>query len=97
MSEVSNYSEAQLFADVAEFVKLERASDYSKAQLNLLWEKAIAIRKVLLMEPFNRTAPYEFTILVGNIDFGAIESNWRDWILEDAEKILNGKPSRYIK
>ncbi len=78
----------EIRADVRAYIAMERASDYSKASLKDLWEFAIRLRMELDELPASATVPFELYKLVGNIDFGAIKTEYRSWVLDDAESAV---------
>ena len=92
-----SYSVEQMCKDFESLVRLERQSDYSKPELDDLYEAAISIRTKLDTADFASSVPYELYRSLGNIDLGAIKREYRDWILEDVDKAiadirLNGIP-----
>lgn len=69
-------------------IAAERASDYSRRELDRLYEMAINLRTCIERFPADPCLPGELWTLLQNIDFGAINREYRSWVLDDAEKAL---------
>jgi hypothetical protein len=79
----------QLLCDLISFIEFERASSYTETELNTLWDRSGLIRRELENLGPAYDIPFVVWQLIGNIDFGAIKREYRAWILDDAERVLN--------
>ncbi|KJS27662.1 MAG: hypothetical protein VR75_02260 [Hyphomonadaceae bacterium BRH_c29] len=70
------------------FIAREKNSDYSDRALNELYDLALSLRRDMQASEFANVFPYALWRVLGNIDFGAIKREYRNWILDDAETIL---------
>ena len=68
---------------------LEKASNYSCEDVALLYDMAISLRSEIEEAQLSEFIPIELWQLLGNIDFGAIKTEYRGWIIEDAEETLD--------
>ena len=88
MNEGKGNDVEQLVADMLAFIAREKNSDYSDRELNELYDLSLSLRREMQASEFANEFPYALWRVLGNIDLGAIKREYRSWILDDAETIL---------